>query len=140
MEGDVSALHGQVVNPFTFISSFLSCNRFPMESANIILISGLEISNQQLTCVVMLSLYQAVEAHGVARGWSSHIFYTIGSQMVVRLSALHAGHPLHPKKIPGTHFCYTLSQFWGHNAAGKIRSTENPVASSALEPVTFQLV
>jgi hypothetical protein len=30
---------------------------------------------------------------------------TIGSQMAVRLSALRAGRPLPPRKIPGTHFC-----------------------------------
>jgi hypothetical protein len=44
--------------------------------------------------------------------------------MAVRLSALRAGRPLHPKKIPGTHFCYRLSRSHGHSAAGRIRSTE----------------
>jgi hypothetical protein len=33
-----------------------------------------------------------------------YIFYKIGSQMEVRLSALCAGHILPPMKIPGTHF------------------------------------
>jgi hypothetical protein len=55
----------------------------------------------------------------------SHIFYTIGSQMAVRLSALRAGRPpFTPKKIPGTHFCQRLSRSQGHSAAGKIRSIE----------------
>jgi hypothetical protein len=35
---------------------------------------------------------QAVEAHRVVRYRGSHIFYTIGSQMAVRPSALRAGH------------------------------------------------
>jgi hypothetical protein len=32
-----------------------------------------------------------------------HFLQTIGSQMAVRLSALRAGRPLPPRKIPGTH-------------------------------------
>jgi hypothetical protein len=32
-----------------------------------------------------LPLYQAVEAHMVGRSGGSHIFYTVGSQMAVRL-------------------------------------------------------
>jgi hypothetical protein len=35
----------------------------------------------------------------------SHIAQTIGSQMAVRLSALHAGRTLPPTIIPGTDFC-----------------------------------
>jgi hypothetical protein len=34
---------------------------------------------------VKLSLYQAVENHWVVRRQGSHIFYTIGSQIAVRL-------------------------------------------------------
>jgi hypothetical protein len=34
----------------------------------------------------------------VSRCQSSHIFYTISSQMAVRLSALHAIHPLSPQQ------------------------------------------
>jgi hypothetical protein len=45
--------------------------------------------------------------------------------MAVRMSALRAGRPLPPRKIPGTHFCYKLSRPQGHSAAGRIRSTEN---------------
>jgi hypothetical protein len=45
--------------------------------------------------------------------------------MAVRLSALRAGSPLPPRKIPGTHFCQRLSRPQGHNsAAGRIRSIE----------------
>jgi hypothetical protein len=44
--------------------------------------------------------------------------------MAVRLSALRAGRPLTPRKIPGTHFCYRLSRPQGHSAAGRIRSIE----------------
>jgi hypothetical protein len=54
----------------------------------------------------------------------SHIFQTVSSQMAVRLSALCAGHPLPPRKIPGTRFCQWLSRPQGHNAAGRIRSIE----------------
>jgi hypothetical protein len=37
--------------------------------------------------------YQAVEAHRVVRRRGSHICWTIGPQMAVRLSALQAGRP-----------------------------------------------
>jgi hypothetical protein len=37
----------------------------------------------------------------VVRRRGSHIFYTIGSEMAVMLSALRSGCPL----PPGTHFC-----------------------------------
>jgi hypothetical protein len=57
-------------------------------------------------------------------GRSSHIFWTIGSQMVVRLSALRAGRPSPPRNIPGTHLRWRLSRPEGHSAAGRIRSTE----------------
>jgi hypothetical protein len=43
--------------------------------------------------------------HRVVRRRGSHIFYTIGSQMAVRLSALRTGRPLPPREISGTHFC-----------------------------------
>jgi hypothetical protein len=35
----------------------------------------------------------------------SHIFYTIGSQMAVRFSALRVGSILPPRRIRDTHFC-----------------------------------
>jgi hypothetical protein len=35
-----------------------------------------------------------MEAHGVVRRRDSRIFYTVGSQMAVTLSALRAGRPL----------------------------------------------
>jgi hypothetical protein len=54
---------------------------------------------------VKLSLQQAVKVHRAVRGRVSHIFQTIGSHMAVRLSALCAGRPLPPRKIPGTHLC-----------------------------------
>jgi hypothetical protein len=44
--------------------------------------------------------------------------------MAVRLSDLRAGHPLSPRKIPGTHFCKRLSFPQGHSATGRIRSIE----------------
>jgi hypothetical protein len=45
--------------------------------------------------------------------------------MVVRLSTLHTGlQPFTPKKIPGTHFCYKLSQPHVHSVTGRIRSIE----------------
>jgi hypothetical protein len=82
---------------------------------------------------------QAMEAHRVVRGWGSHTFYTIGSQTAVRLSALRAGRPLPPRKIPGTHFY----ENWVDPRAivrleglGQLKK----FTSSGPEPATFRLV
>jgi hypothetical protein len=69
------------------------------------------------------TLYQAVEAHRVVRRQAPIFSRQIGSQMAMR-SALRAGHPLPPRKIPGTYFCQRLSRPQGHSAAGRIRSIE----------------
>jgi hypothetical protein len=50
---------------------------------------------------VKLYLKQAVEDHRVVRRRISHIFYTIGSQIAVRLSALRTGLALSPGKFLG---------------------------------------
>jgi hypothetical protein len=39
---------------------------------------------------------------------------------MLRLSAPRTGHLYHPGNIPGSHFCWRLSQPQGHSAAGKI--------------------
>jgi hypothetical protein len=44
--------------------------------------------------------------------------------MAVKLSALRAGRPLPPRKIPGTQFCYRLSRPQGHSAAGRMKPIE----------------
>jgi hypothetical protein len=44
---------------------------------------------------------------------------------VVRLSALRTGHLYPTGIIPGTHFCWRLSQSRGHSAAGRIMSMKN---------------
>jgi hypothetical protein len=44
---------------------------------------------------------------------------------MVRLSALRTGRLYPPGNIPGTHFCYRLSQPQGHSAAGRIMSMKN---------------
>jgi hypothetical protein len=53
--------------------------------------------------------------------------------MAVRLSALHVGRTLPPRRIPDIQFCQRLSRTQGHNAAGKIRSIEK-MTSSGREP------
>jgi hypothetical protein len=40
-----------------------------------------------------------MEAHRIVRRRGAHIFYTIDSQMAVRLSALRAGRPLPPGRF-----------------------------------------
>jgi hypothetical protein len=60
-------------------------------------------SGNKLECE-KLSMRQAVEAHSVVRRGGSHIFYTVTSQMAVRLSALSAGH-----RLPSGRFLVLIS-------------------------------
>ena len=53
---------------------------------------------------------------------------------VVRLSAPRSSRIYPPGNIPGTHFCWRLSQIQGNNAAGRIMSP------SEIEPVTLRVV
>jgi hypothetical protein len=57
-------------------------------------------------CEVKLSTYKTVEAYKVVRSKGSQIVYTVGWQMVVRLSTLRTGNNLHPRNIfvSGAHF------------------------------------
>jgi hypothetical protein len=92
-----------------------------------------------------------MKVHMVVRDRVPHMFYTIGSQMAVRLSPLRAGRPFTPRKIPGTHFCQNLSRPKGHSADGRIRSIEKsnvlignrtrdlPACSIVPQPITLPL-
>jgi hypothetical protein len=81
-----------------------------------------------------------MEAHRVVRHRDSHIFYTIGSQMAVRLSALRAGCPLHP----GIFLVLISFRGWvDRRAIVKLEGLgqlKNPVTSSVIETTTFRLV
>jgi hypothetical protein len=78
----------------------------------------------------------------VVRCGGSHIFYTNGSGMAVRLSGLSADRALLTRKIPGTHFCWRLTKPQGHSAAGSKTSTgkKNPNTSLYIKPATFRVV
>jgi hypothetical protein len=70
---------------------------------------------------------------------------------VVRLSALRTGRLYAQGIIPGTHFCYRLSQPHGQSAAGRIMSMKNssdtirnrtrdlPVCSTVPQPVRHRV-
>jgi hypothetical protein len=71
---------------------------------------------------IKLTFDQAMEAYRVVIYSGSHIFQTIGSQTLVRLStASRAGHAFCPRNIPGTYVCLRLGKPLGHNKGGKIR-------------------
>jgi hypothetical protein len=55
--------------------------------------------------------------------------------MAVRLSALRAGRPLPPRKIPGTHFLLESATV----RLEELGQMKNPMTSSGTEPVTFRL-
>jgi hypothetical protein len=60
---------------------------------------GLSSMNEWEFYKVKLSVLQAVEAHKIVRRRCSNIFWTIGSQMAEKLSALRAGRPLPPGRF-----------------------------------------
>jgi hypothetical protein len=64
-------------------------------------------STQHLTETSTRNL--AVKTHTIVRRRGFHIFYTVDSQMAVRLPALRPGSPLPFMNITGTHFCQRLS-------------------------------
>jgi hypothetical protein len=57
----------------------------------------------------------------------------------VRLSAVCTSCLYPPDNIPGTHFCYRLSQPQGHSAA-RFTSLNNPTTSLGIKPLTFCFV
>jgi hypothetical protein len=87
----------------------------------------------------MLNL-QVVEAHRVMRRRGSHILQTIGSQIVVRLSALRVSRPLPPAR-----FLVLIPLIgWVEPRAivrlEKLVNWKNPITSSGINHVTFRLV
>jgi hypothetical protein len=65
------------------------------------------LENKNYSCQKMECKCEAIPVigHEGVRLQGCYIFYTVGSQMAVRLSALCASRPLPLRKIPGTHFC-----------------------------------
>jgi len=58
----------------------------------------------------------------------------------VRLLALRTGRLYYPGNIPGTHFCWRLSQLQGHSADGRIMLRGDSNTSSGIETTTSRLV
>jgi hypothetical protein len=79
-------------NPVHITPSYFSRSIWILSSPCQSLLSGLFPSCFP-TKKINLSLQQDVEAHRVLTCRDSHIFYTISSQMAVRLSALRSGRP-----------------------------------------------
>jgi hypothetical protein len=80
-----------------------------------------------------------MEAHRVLRRRGSHIFYTIGSQMAVRLSALRAG-----RYLPGRFLVLISVRDWVDPGAivrlEGLGQLKNPMTSSGIEPAASRLV
>jgi hypothetical protein len=86
------------------------------------------------------SLPYSQETHRVVIRRGCHIFYTIGSEMALRLSALRAGRHLPPRK-----FLVLISVRGRVDPRDIVRleslgQFKNPIISSENEPATFRLV
>jgi hypothetical protein len=80
-----------------------------------------------------------MEFHKVVRRRGSHIFWRIGSQIAVRLSALSTGIFLCASKTSGSHLCSRLNKLQGHSAARKICTLKYSITSSGIEISTSGL-
>ena len=73
---------------------------------------------------VKQTLHSLGQALSVPDGWGFQISRQSAHEGG-KVSILHTGHLYPPGYIPGTYFCYRLSQPQGHSAAGRIKSMKN---------------
>jgi hypothetical protein len=117
---------------WTFNESEQFCDVFPAKSVSVKMPTRMWVRVR-----VKLSLQQAVEVHKAVKLRGFHIFWTIGSETAVRLSA---SRPLPAGKIL---LLISVRGWVDHRATVRLEGLgqlKNPMTSSWTEPATFQLV
>jgi hypothetical protein len=88
---------------------------FGMLTQNKVLVGNCDFYCKSNPCAGLESPWEFQEAEAPRFQYYPHM-------KMLRLSALHTGRIYPPGNIPGTHFCWRLSQPQGHSAAGRIMS------------------
>jgi hypothetical protein len=108
---------------------------------------GTNILEEPATPILMAKDHQAIPVTGHGGPWGCKMLrfphfldnrFTDGSEVV----SLMPWPPFTPRKIPGIHFCYRLSQPRGHSATGRIRSIikSNDIRNQTCNLLTCSIV
>jgi hypothetical protein len=128
-----SSVHFMLQPHFVQIHFSIILSKFPGRILYVNICEALKVKAK-------LSLWQALQAHRVVRGRGSNVLQTVGSQIAVRLSALHTGRSVSPGRflvlisIRGWIDLRAIVQLRG------LGQSKHPGTLFGIEPATFRFV